>query len=108
MKIYTQGSFDIIHSGHMNILSKCRKLAGKDGKVVVALLSDEAYEKYRGHKPAKDFSERANILVSLKYVDEVIESDNENTKEDIEKIKPDLVVVGSDWASKDIYTQYHM
>jgi len=108
MIVYTQGSFDIIHSGHMNLLAKCRLLAGSDGKVIVATLSDEAYEKYRGYIPAKPYIERARLLMDCKYVDLVIESDNENTKEEIERYKADIVVVGSDWAAKNIYKQYKM
>lgn len=107
MIIYTQGSFDILHSGHINLFKKCRLLAG-DGEVVVACLSDKAYEKYRGYPPAKPFSERKALLESSKYIDRVIESDPEKTKEEIKRVKPDVVVVGSDWASKDIYKQYHM
>lgn len=107
MIVYTQGSFDIIHSGHINLFKKCRLLAG-DGKVVVAVLSDKSYEKYRGYRPAKPFSERKKLLEEFKTVDEVIESDNEKTGEEIKRIKPDVVVVGSDWASKDIYKQYRM
>lgn len=108
MIIYTQGSFDILHSGHMNILRKCRKLAGKDGKVVVALLTDQSYERYRKQKPAKEYRDRKALLESLIYVDEVIPCDHKKSKNQIRKIKPDWVVLGSDWATKDIYTQYRM
>lgn len=106
--VYTQGSFDLLHSGHINILKKCRKLAGKDGKVIVAVLSDKSYEKYRKYAPAKSFRDRKALIESMVYVDEVIESDNTRTKQEIKKYKPDIVVVGSDWASKDIYRQYKM
>lgn len=105
--MYSQGSFDILHSGHINLFKKCRLLAG-DGEVVIACLSDESYEKYRGYPSAKPFSERKGLLEACRYIDRVIESDNTKTAEEIKQIKPDLVVVGSDWASKDIYKQYHM
>lgn len=108
MIIYSQGSYDLIHSGHLNILKKCRKLAGKGGRVVIALLSDESYEKYRGYKPAKSFVERSKILMAFRYVDEVIETDHQDTKTQIEQIKPDFVVIGSDWVGKDLYKQYNM
>ena len=107
MRVYTQGSFDILHSGHINLFKKCRLLAG-DGEVVVACLTDEAYEKYRGYIPAKPFKERKALLETSRYIDRVIPSDPNKTKEEIAAVKPDLVVVGSDWASKDIYKQYHM
>jgi glycerol-3-phosphate cytidylyltransferase len=107
MRVYTQGSFDIMHSGHINLFKKCRLLAG-DGEVVAACLSDKAYEKYRGYPAAKPFSERKGLLEACKYVDRVIESDPEKTAEEIGRVKPDIVIVGSDWASKDIYKQYRM
>lgn len=108
MTVYCQGSFDIIHSGHMNLLKKCRKLAGDGGKVIIALLTDRAYEKYRGYKPAKPFSERLAVLEAIKYVDKVIASNNEDTRAEIIHQGVDLIVVGTDWAGKDIYTQYRM
>jgi len=108
MIIYTQGSFDLIHSGHLNLLKKCRKLAGKQGKVIIAILSDKAYEKYRGHKLAKTFFERSKVMEAIEYVDLVIESDNRNTIKEIKKYKVDLVIVGTDWVGKDLYKQYQM
>lgn len=107
MIIYTQGCFDILHSGHIKLLSKCRRLSD-GGKVVVALLSDESYTKYRGHPPALPYQERQAVLKSLRYVDEVWETDHLDTKSQIDKLKPDFVVIGSDWVSRDLYTQYRM
>ena len=108
MIIYTQGSYDILHRGHIILFSKCRKLAGKDGKVIVSVLSDESYLKYRGHPPAKIFEDRKATIESCRYVDLVIEGNNRKTKQEIKKYKVDIVVVGSDWASKNIYKQYRM
>ena len=106
--VYTQGSYDIVHSGHINILKKCRKLAGPDGRVIVALVTDKAYRKYRGFKPAKPYSERKAVLESFTYVDEVIPIDNTKTYRQLRKIKPDWAVLGSDWVSKNIYRQWHV
>lgn len=102
MVIYTQGSFDLIHSGHLSLLKRCKRL----GRVVVSLLSDEAYLIYRGYQPAKPYSERKIILEATNLVDEIIVGDNTKTKEELEKIKPDMVVVGTDWVGKNIYKQY--
>lgn len=108
MIVYSQGSFDIVHHGHMNILRKCRKLAGKDGKVIIALVTDEGYLKYRGYEPAKKYEDRCAVLESIKYVDQVVPIDPPDTKQQIKEIKPDWVVIGSDWASKDLYKQYNI
>jgi glycerol-3-phosphate cytidylyltransferase len=105
MIVYTQGSFDLLHVGHINLLRRCRELSNDD-TVFVALLNDEAYELYRGYKPAIPFEQRKILLESCKYVDYVIESNNLNTKEEVEKCDADIIVVGSDWASKDLAKQY--
>lgn len=108
MIIYTQASFDILHRGHINLLRKCKKLAGQGGTVIVSLLTDEAYTRYRGHSPALPFSERVEILLACRYVDVVHPGDNTKTKEEIAQFNPDFVVLGTDWAEKDIYKQYSM
>ena len=102
MRIYTQGSFDLLHSGHLKLLRSCARF----GDVFVSLLSDEAYEAYRGHPPVMPFNERRQILKALSCVDQVIEGDNRETKQELRRLWPDIVAVGSVWAKKDIYAQY--
>lgn len=101
-EIYTQGSFDLFHRGHVKLLKSCATL----GEVTVSLLSDHAYETYRGYAPAIPFVDRKAVLESCRYVKHVFEGDNTKTAEELERIKPDIVVVGSDWAKKDIYKQW--
>lgn len=101
--VYAQGSFDTLHRGHLNILKKAKKLGDY---LVVSVLSDECYKNYRGYPPFMPFTERKAVIESLKYVDKVIEGNNLKTKQEIIKYKPQIIVVGSDWASKDIYEQY--
>lgn len=102
MTVYTQGSFDILHSGHILLLRRCKRL----GNVTVSLLSDEAYEAYRGYPPVMPFDERKTVLESLRFVDLVIRGDNRRTRKELEAIRPSIVAVGSDWVTKDIYRQY--
>lgn len=105
MKVYTQATFDLFHSGHVRLLAKCHKLA-QGGKVVVSLLSDEAISKYRGHPPVMSFKERKEVVEACRYVDRVIKGDNTKTELELRQVVPDIVVLGSDWAKKDIYSQY--
>lgn len=105
MKVYTQASMDILHKGHINLLKKCRKLAG-DGEVVVSLISDEAYEKYRGYKPALNFDNRYAVVSSFRYVDKVFRGDPGNTQNELLREKPDFIVLGTDWVAKDPYAHY--
>jgi glycerol-3-phosphate cytidylyltransferase len=110
MNIYTGGTFDLFHRGHVEFLEKCKRLAG-DGQVVVALNTDEFIEEFKGKKPIMSFNERMAILLGSKYVDAVIKNIGEaDSKVTIEKVnndicKIDLVVIGSDWHDKDYLAQ---
>lgn len=108
MRVYTQGSFDIFHGGHINFLERCSRLAGEDGELIVSVLSDSAYEQYRGYPPTMPYKTRARIIELLSFVDKVVEGDPPTTKKQIKEVSPDIVAIGSDWASKDIHKQYAM
>jgi glycerol-3-phosphate cytidylyltransferase len=104
--IYTGGTFDVPHLGHVNFLRQCKRLAGKEGKVVVALNPDEFVESFKGKAPLFSYNERKKLLEKLEYVDEVVKNeDGKDSKPTILKVKPDYIVIGSDWAAKDYYAQ---
>ena len=100
--VYTGGSFDLPHSGHFRLLERCAQI----GRVVVALNTDEFYEEYRGYAPTMNFAERREILLACRWVDEVIANvGGADSRITIDKVKPDYIVIGSDWARKDYYKQ---
>jgi glycerol-3-phosphate cytidylyltransferase len=104
--VYTGGTFDLFHSGHVNLLKRCKELAGESGKVVVSLNPDSFIEDYKGKAPVCDQVERKTVLLACRYVDEVIMNfGGANSKLAIEEVSPDYIVVGSDWAKKDYYKQ---
>lgn len=104
--VYTGGTFDILHKGHINLLRSCKKIAGRGGKVVVALNTDEFILRYKGVAPYQDYEERLTVLKACKYVDRVIPNESgEDSTTTIEKVSPSFIVVGSDWAKKDYYKQ---
>ncbi len=104
MKIlYTGGTFDLFHSGHVNFLRQCKLISDK---VIVSLNTDSFIEKYKNKKPIMSYDERKIILLSCKYVDSVIENfGNEDSKGPILSIKPNILAIGDDWAKKDYYKQ---
>jgi glycerol-3-phosphate cytidylyltransferase len=101
--LYTGGTFDLFHAGHINFLRHCKKLADT---VVVALNTDEFIKEYKGTPPVCNYTQRAVMLESCVYVDKVIKNINgSDSKPSILSVGPDIIAVGSDWAKKDYYAQ---
>ena len=104
--VYTGGTFDLFHSGHVNLLNRCKEIAGEYGSVVVSLNTDEFIEKYKGRPPVCSTDERMAVLEACRYVDHVVLNvGGTDAKIAIEIVKPDYIVIGSDWAKKDYYAQ---
>jgi glycerol-3-phosphate cytidylyltransferase len=104
--VYTGGTFDLFHSGHVRFLKQCKRIAGDGGKVVVSLNTDQFIKDYKGKAPIMSFHERAEVLRACRYVDEVIQNyGNADSKIAILKVNPNFVVIGDDWAKKDYYDQ---
>lgn len=103
--VYTGGTFDLFHAGHVQFLKKCKKIAGS-GKVIVALNSDEFIQEYKGSKPICSYEHRKVCLEACEYVDRVIlNKGGADSKPSILSVSPDFIVIGSDWARKDYYEQ---
>ena len=96
----------MFHSAHVRFLKACRRLAGDDGEVVVALNTDAFIQAYKGKLPIMSFAERKEVLLGCKYVDSVVANiGGADSKPSIELVMPDYVVIGDDWARKDYYAQ---
>ena len=90
--VYVGMSADLIHHGHINIITTARKL----GRVVVGLLTDEAIASYK-RVPILTFEQRKQVIENLAGVDEVIPQMTLDYVENLRKVKPDFVVHGDDW-----------
>ena len=102
LKVYTGGTFDLVHSGHVNFLRRCAEI----GTVTVALNTDEFIEAYKGKPPVMSFDERYAVLSELRCVSNVIPNWGEaDSKPTILEVNPDVIAIGSDWARKDYYKQ---
>jgi glycerol-3-phosphate cytidylyltransferase len=100
--VYTGGTFDLFHAGHVEFLRRCSEL----GSVVVSLNTDEFIDEYKGKPPVLSYADRRDVLLACRYVDSVIpNSGGADSRIAIESVMPDLVVIGSDWAKRDYYTQ---
>ena len=99
--VYTGGTFDLFHYGHVNFLKACSKL----GKVVVALNSDRFVKEFK-RPTILNYQERRDCLLGCKYVHKVVKNKSgRDSKPTILKVKPDIVAIGDDWATKDYYSQ---
>jgi D-sedoheptulose 7-phosphate isomerase len=98
--VFTNGCFDIIHPGHIDLLERARKLGTK---LVVGINSDRSVKQIKGaERPFVSENARKAILEALRPVDEV-RIFNENTPENlIREIKPDVLVKGGDWKIEEI------
>jgi D-beta-D-heptose 7-phosphate kinase/D-beta-D-heptose 1-phosphate adenosyltransferase len=96
--IFTNGCFDILHTGHVQLLKECKKLAGDNGKVIVGLNSDASVKNLKGDsRPINDQDSRKLLLESLRFVDEVIIFEEDTPELLVEKICPDILVKGGDY-----------
>ena len=96
----TNGCFDVLHSGHLHLLSEAKKNCDK---LIVLLNSDQSIKKIKGkNRPILNLNKRIKILKMIKDVD-VVEVFNEKTPENIiSKILPDILFKGSDYKAKEL------
>jgi phosphoenolpyruvate phosphomutase len=91
-KVYVGMVADIIHHGHINILN----IAASYGIVTVGLLTDNAVKSYK-RNPIISYTNRLQIIKSIKYVNDVIPQETHDYTYNLKKLKPDFVIHGSDW-----------
>ena len=100
-KIFVNGTFDVLHTGHLNLLKAAKDLGGF---VLVAIDSDTRVKKLKGpDRPINSQLERMQMLLAIKHVDKVIVFSNDDELDYICKTyHPDVLVKGSDYINKPI------
>lgn len=98
--VFTNGVFDILHTGHVDLLRFSKRLGEK---LVVAINSDESVKRIKGeNRPINNQNDRKRILEALEEVDEVIIFDGDKALETINSIMPDVVVKGGEWSAEEV------
>jgi len=98
--VFTNGVFDLVHAGHVDYLSKAKKLGDV---LIVGLNSDDSVKRIKGDKrPILKQEERAFVLSNLKPVDYVVLFDDDTPEKLISEIIPDILVKGADWSIEKI------
>ncbi|MCK5785128.1 MAG: D-glycero-beta-D-manno-heptose 1-phosphate adenylyltransferase [Candidatus Sabulitectum sp.] len=98
--VFTNGCFDILHPGHLEILERARKLGDF---LFVGLNSDDSVKRLKGHsRPVQRLDSRAAVLASLRCVDCVIPFSQDTPLELINGILPDILVKGGDYTVEQV------
>jgi D-sedoheptulose 7-phosphate isomerase len=98
--VFTNGCFDILHPGHVDLLERARALGDK---LVVGINSDNSVRSIKGgNRPYLNQEDRKRVLLGLSSVDEVVIFDELTPERLIHNIKPDVLVKGGDWKPDEI------
>jgi rfaE bifunctional protein nucleotidyltransferase chain/domain len=98
--VLTNGCFDLLHPGHVALLERAR---AEGDRLVVAINSDASVRALKGPaRPLLPEKERAEALRALEAVDRVVVYDEPTPLELIERVRPDVLVKGADWAADAI------
>lgn len=100
--VFTNGCFDILHVGHIELFKYCKNLS-QGGSVIVGLNSDDSVKKLKGEsRPINKEKYRKIVLESIRYIDAVIIFNEETPETLLSKVKPDILVKGGDYTFERI------
>ena len=104
--VFTNGCFDLLHKGHLDLLSNA---AGFGDKLFIGLNSDKSVKKLKGDsRPKQNERTRAQKLLELKYVNHVIIFDDLTPQKLVHAISPDVLVKGGDYKKSEIVGARHV
>ena len=97
VRVFTSGSFDLFHIGHLNILEKSAALGDE---LIVGVSTDELIEKYKGMNPIIPFEQRFRIVSAIRCVTKVVKQVKLTEIAQLERERIDIVTIGDDWKEK--------
>ncbi|VVM20573.1 Glycerol-3-phosphate cytidylyltransferase (EC [uncultured Gammaproteobacteria bacterium] len=97
MVVYTVGTFDLLHVGHLALLEYCATLGET---VVVGIASDEVVKLYKPNIPIIPLEQRIEMLEALSCVDIVLPYHELDYLSVCEQVRADIFVIGQDWGKK--------
>jgi len=110
--VFTNGYFDIIHSGHIQFLQEAKKVGGEDALFIVALNTDRSVKENKGPgNPILSQDDRAKVMAALECVDYVTFFDELSPIRMLKELKPSILVKGGNFdpehiVGKDVVTSY--
>lgn len=89
--VYSYYVLDIVHRGHLLMMENAKAIAGKDGKLIVGILTDEAVMEKKP-KPILPFEERIELAKAIRYVDVAVAQETYSPMPNVLRIKPDILM----------------
>jgi D-beta-D-heptose 7-phosphate kinase/D-beta-D-heptose 1-phosphate adenosyltransferase len=98
--VFTNGCFDLLHSGHLHLLREAKKLGDV---LIVAINTDDSIRRLKGDgRPVLPLEERAELLAALDIVDYVTSFEESEPSRLIQQLQPDVLVKGGDWSQDQV------
>jgi len=98
--VFTNGVFDLLHPGHLDVLDRARR---EGSALVVGVNSDASVKRLKGpERPIRTSAERAIVLAGLEAVDAVVVFDQDTPFHLVQVIAPDVIVKGGDYSPETI------
>lgn len=97
VRVFTSGSFDLFHVGHLNILERSAALGDE---LIVGVSTDELIQYYKGMPPVIPFEQRIRIVSSIKCVTKVVKQVKLTEVAQLQGEEIDIVTIGDDWENK--------
>ena len=95
---YTQGTYDLFHVGHLNLLKNAKSMCDY---LIVGINSDDLVKKYKNKSVIINQENRAKIVEAIKWVDKVYVTNTLDKLEILKNIKFDAIFIGDDWQSNE-------
>ena len=101
MRVWTNGCFDILHRGHIELFRYAKSFGGE---LIVGIDTDKKVKLDKGKdRPINNLQDRIFTLQSIKYIDKVIPFDTtKELRDTIKWYRPNIMVIGSDWKDKEV------
>jgi D-beta-D-heptose 7-phosphate kinase/D-beta-D-heptose 1-phosphate adenosyltransferase len=99
MKIWVNGTFDVLHIGHIELIKYADSLKGENGHLRIGIDTDERVREKKGEdRPYNTLEDRMEFMSSIKFVDSVVSFDSDDSLiKRIKEYEPDILVIGDDY-----------
>ena len=98
MTVYTAGTWDLFHIGHLSFIERAAEFGSK---LIVGVSTDDLVKEYKGTLPVYPYEDRFAIIGALRVVTLAVEQTELISKAHLKEYKPDVVVIGGNWCRDD-------